>query len=318
MIDTRSKFLPEFIAQPKRAEACPACPGGGGPLKFLDVRGAEFMACSVCEHIFSTLNPSAKFLSDYYGQEESSQIMTYVSVGEELRELRRQEIAKPKAEFINDVVREFSNPKSAPSLWCDVGCGIGDLLVEAAALGYSTLGFETDQTQVTEASKRGVHVIREFLEPGSENFSRIADSSVLSLINVLEHIPDPASTLELISSELKVGSFIAIEVPRNPSLSSIVQHASFAPIYRHISPPEHLHIFSDSSLETMLKAANFIVRGRWLFGSDALELFSHVGHVLGWEDGYESPAIGAAVNALQESIDAFGLSDTQLVVAERI
>ena len=318
VIDKRAVHMPAFLNQPRSSRECPACLGRGEARDFLDVRGAGFMLCNDCGHIFSKFSPSADFLSDYYGQDKSSQIMTYVNVNQEMQTLRREEIAKPKAHFIHDVFTKHSKFSGLRNVWCDVGCGIGDLLVEAGTLGYVSLGFETDQIQARVARDRGVEVIGEFMEPGSENFSRISECSVVSLINVLEHISDPASTLASISSELKSGAFIAIEVPRNPSLSSIVQHASFAPIFRHISPPEHLHIFSDTSLESMLSAASFAVRGRWLFGSDALELFSHVGHTLGWEQGYEAPLIGEAINAFQESIDASGLSDTQLVVAERI
>lgn len=310
--------MPSFMKQERGSSACPGCRGDSEVEIFLNVRGAEFMRCKYCEHIFSVYRPSADFLSDYYGQDESSQIMTYVNVSDELRQLRRKEIAEPKAQFINELVSSHSKSRELDRVWCDVGCGVGDLLVEAKALGYSTLGFETDKTQAAQAIERGVSVIREFLQPGSANFSRISGCTVLSLINVLEHVADPLETLISIGAELPSGAFIAIEVPRNPSLSSLVQHASFAPIYRHISPPEHLHIFSDESLERMLGEANFAVRGRWIFGSDALEIFSHVGFVLGWEVGYDDPAIGKAVNLFQKSIDASGLSDTQLVVAERL
>lgn len=320
VIEARAEHMPYFLSQEPAPRTCPACEDQQSIELYVDVRGATFYLCDRCNHIFSGLSPSQEFLAKYYGSKTSSQVMTYVEVSSAVKRERRELIAGPKVSFIDEVVKEnrgvFSS-SSAEGTWCDVGCGVGDLLTEAALSGYHALGFETDPVQATEANERGLEVIQEFLEPDSPSFHRLSTATVTSLINVLEHVPNPSHFLREIADSIQVGAFIAIEVPRHPSLSSITQRASIAPIFRHVSPPEHLHIFSDESLKFMLTSAGFEIKGRWLFGSDALEVFSNVGHVLEWNGGFDEEKVASAVNALQESIDAAGLSDTQLVVAQK-
>lgn len=318
IISARQPFMAQFLAQSETESKCPACHSETEISKFSSPNGATFLECYSCSHLFSIKAPSRDFLEDYYGSRDSSQIKTYVAPTDEVMESRQKEIARPKARFISDIFLKTGGRELSSRTWADVGCGIGDLLVEAAGLQFVPVGFETDESQVRVARSRGIPVIQEFLEPGSPSFNSLQHSAIVSMINVLEHVPHPVKILTEISNVLGTGAYLALEVPRNPSLSSIVQRAEIAPIFRHLSPPEHLHIFSDDSLDLMLEKSGFSVLGRWCFGSDALEIFSAVSAQLGRTGNFRDPDLELAINRLQLSIDRSGLSDTQLVVARKV
>ena len=67
----------------------------------------------------------------------------------------------------------------------------------------------------------------------------------------------------------------------------------------------------------LLQRLGFVPVSTWLFGSDALEVFTAVGSALGWSSGFTRSADAFALESLQASVDAAGLSDVMLVVAKR-
>ena len=81
------------------------------------------------------------------------------------------------------------------------------------------------------------------------------NTNCVSLINVLEHIENPTNFLQLLS--LIENEYFAFEVPLHPSLSTIVNILSEELTYRHVYPPDHLHIFTKESISLMLNKVGF-------------------------------------------------------------
>ncbi len=277
-----------------------------------------YRQCVVCDHLFSEIVPSEKFLSSYYVGENSGQVEAYVNLSPTQHVNREEEIGHPKVDYANGLISSDNLPSASSKLnWVDVGAGTGDVLVAAEKLGYEALGFEPDPKQAELARRRGCSVVEQFLDEHQPVPREIVSADVLSMLNLLEHLPNPLAFLTALTAEMKFGSWIIIEVPRHPSLSSVIQLSGAYSVHRHINPPEHLHIFSDKSIELMLRKIGFAIVSRWRFGSDALEAYSAIGEVLGWTSGFSDEKLGRSVNELQARIDAFGLSDNMLVIGRR-
>ena len=161
----------------------------------------------------------------------------------------------------------------------------------------------------------GIHVDSEYLDP--TNCSRfLSDVGLISAINVLEHVADPTNFLKMITDELDE-VVIVFEVPRHPSIASL--NAVLFPelAFRHIYPPDHLHIFTEQSISKMLEDSNLEVVGSWNFGQDAFDFFQTVGASTGIVENPFWNSVLDICPEIQEVIDRNKLSDTSLIVAKK-
>lgn len=311
-----STHLKSFGREPRREGGCPIC--GGPKLEAGSIKSVTYFECKECKHLYCGTSPTPKFLQHYYSLEESAQVEAYVNLDQGGLSDRNIGVSGPKSEFIDFVRSEIPHGISTEEpKWIDIGAGVGDLLLNARSLGYHVIGIEPDPALANLARKRGIEIHEVFLTSSSDVGHILAEADVISLLNVLEHIPEPVEFVSFLGDSMKKGAVLAMEFPRHPSVSSLLQLANISTIIRHINPPEHLHIFSDLSARHLLDFAGFDLQGTWIFGSDSLELFFGIGENLGWEDSFASPPIAGSIDRLQKQIDKAGLSDNMLIVAKK-
>jgi SAM-dependent methyltransferase len=282
--------------------ACPACEESESAA-FVEVYGFSYRECAACGHLFLANPPAHDDIARLYqGDTEQS----HVYVGEELFRRRVERIARPKASFCAEHI--------APGgIWFDMGCGTAELLSVVRELGWEPRGCEADPAHVAFARARGIDVLRGYLsELPVELGARVR---VLSALNLLEHLPDPRASLLRLTAPLAPGAHVVIEVPRHPSLSSFSNLLYPGLACRHIYPPDHLHIFTEPSLERVLGAAGLTARAVWVFGQDYQELmYSSAAHA-GLAESAFFHALLDGGGAIQRAIDAENLCDVLLVVA---
>ena len=116
----------------------------------------------------------------------------------------------------------------------DYGCGSGEFISICSASGYHSVGSEIDPLHCNLLSKKtGIRV----LTP-SQLFESTLKFDIIRVADVLEHLPDPQSTLISICQHLKPSGFLFIEGPLEdqPSLVHLSMRA-FALIARLIRRP---------------------------------------------------------------------------------
>jgi SAM-dependent methyltransferase len=286
----------------RRVAACPACEGSESAA-FVEVYGFCYRECAACGHLFLSNPPAHDDIARLYqGATEQSQVY----VGEELFRRRVERIARPKASFCAEHI--------APGgVWFDMGCGTAELLTVVRELGWEPRGCEADPAHVAFAQARGIDVLRGYLSELPDELG--ASVRVLSALNLLEHLPDPRASLLRLTAPLAPGAHVVIEVPRHPSLSSFSNLLYPGLACRHIYPPDHLHIFTERSLERVLGAAGLAARAVWVFGQDYQELmYSSAAHA-GLAESAFFHALLDGGGAIQRAIDAENLCDVLLVVA---
>jgi SAM-dependent methyltransferase len=282
--------------------ACPACESDKSA-PFVEVYGFAYHECAACGHLFLANPPAHEDIARLYqGATEQSQVY----VGEELFRRRVERIARPKASFCAEHI-------PPGGIWFDMGCGTAELLTVVRELGWEPKGCEADPAHVAFARARGIDVLRGYLSelPGELG----AGVRVLSALNLLEHLPDPKASLLRLTAPLAPGAHVVIEVPRHPSLSSFSNLLYPGLACRHIYPPDHLHIFTEASLERVLGAAGLEARAVWVFGQDYQELmYSSAAHAGLGESAFFHALLDGG-GAIQRAIDAENLCDVLFVVA---
>jgi SAM-dependent methyltransferase len=178
---------------------CPACAAAGPFSKVEDwrdpVAGKQYAVheCGACGVQFS--EPRVAVGADWY---------------EKAAPLRALE-ARPDP-YQDWRYLTFLHEKLEPGRLLDVGCGDGAFLEFAQSKGWKGLGFDYETRMIALARERGVEVVATDFESFCKG-RRPGEFDAASLFDVLEHTPEPARLLGLLTPLLKVGGRVVITLP---------------------------------------------------------------------------------------------------------
>lgn len=221
---------------------------------------------------------------------------------------RVKTIASPKVEFCATYI-----PVSGT--WVDIGCGTGELLMAVKQRGWTVRGYEADDEEIEFAQGLGLDIVNQYVQSDTQmDWSNI---HVVSLVNVIEHISNPVAFLQNISAQMPAESSIVIEVPRHPSLSSFVNLMFPHLAYRHIYSPNHLHVFTETSMARLLEQCGFSPVAIWTFGQDIQELLFACATSHKADDTRLFDRLLDASGLMQAGVDKAGFSDVLLIVAKK-
>ncbi|MFZ5761933.1 MAG: cytidylyltransferase domain-containing protein [Thermodesulfobacteriota bacterium] len=290
-----------------RLTKCPICKHDRYQ-PFTTIYDYPFGVCDNCGNVFMLTPPDPDSTTKLYvGEEEDKCIQGAMYLEDTIFARRVEQIARPKAAFVAGLVK-------ARGTWVDVGCGSGELLTAAGELGFTPVGVEADPASLEFARRRGFTVLQGFL-PSSECNHVFSGASVVSMINVLEHVIDPVGLLSEIAEHMEIGTAAVFEVPRHPSLSSLSNLLFPDLAYRHIYPPDHLNVFTEKAASIMLDKAGLRPIGVWTFGQDFQDFVSAASLKSGYRENPLLDAVIGATPRIQQAVDEAGLSDALFVVA---
>lgn len=313
IVDDQRRLASEARERCDQVSVCPIC-SGDERQEYIEVFAYPFYQCSVCEHIYCGVRLDDKKLKNLYKSDHQSHNAQHkVYLSQKHFEERVRQIAKPKLDFVSEVLTKCSIDIIGNEVWLDVGCGAGEMLAATKADGWNALGIEIDKGLSDFCQENGYRVYnKDINEVGLDE--AIGSAMVVSLINVLEHVGDPTALLESITGRMQKGAVVAFEVPKHPSLASLCARLFPSQAYRHIYPPDHLHIFTTDSMGIMMEKAGVSMLGSWAFGQDADQLFSVL--EMDYLDRYGedfSLDFSQLFPKVQEHVDKQDMSDTLLV-----
>lgn len=152
----------------------------------------------------------------------------------------------------------------------DIGCGDGHFLYLCSLKGFDCHGVEDSKDLSSyAASKTGAKIIkgvysREMFPQGSFD--------IITFIQVLEHIPDPAKALETAKYHLRENGILIIEVPSVHAPHFLAYE--WTGIKKFVKPPtgvifSHCGYYSPASMTTLTERCGFkklnITTGRWRY-----------------------------------------------------
>ena len=148
-----------------------------------------------------------------------------------------------------DIVRRFRQSGTL----LDVGCGAGFFVREASKNGFSAQGIEFSREAVEFGMREGDVRLTEGDLLKTE--FPLSSFEVVTLWQVLEHLPRPVEVLKRIRALLKPGGILVIAVPNFDS----VQARVFRSRWYHLEVPRHLYHFTPATLRKFLDAEGFDV-----------------------------------------------------------
>ena len=134
----------------------------------------------------------------------------------------------------------------------DVGCALGDCLLEAKKLGWKdSEGIEVSDYAFNFAKERGLKVKKGILKKDSYP-EKLFD--IVTYQDVIEHISGPVSELKKAKKFIKPGGYIFLVTPDIGGW----WHTLLGSAWYHYKPGEHVVYFSQGSLRKALEKAGFV------------------------------------------------------------
>ena len=126
----------------------------------------------------------------------------------------------------------------------EIGCAYGFFLEEARRF-YDVAGIEVADAAVAFCRARGLSVIGGVADEAV--VARLGTFDVIVLLDVIEHLPDPAATLTLCRQCLNPGGVIVMTTGNFASFYARVAGQN----WRLMTPPQHLWFFTPESMRRL-------------------------------------------------------------------
>lgn len=130
---------------------------------------------------------------------------------------------------------------SKPVYSLDVGCAAGYCLALMKAKGWQVKGLELDEEMCANLQQSGYQVSRSLLE----DFETLNKFSVITLFDVIEHIPDIDKAFSKLNSLLTDDGVVIMVTPDYNSF----QRKLFGKSWFQFKPIEHIQYFNKHSLK---------------------------------------------------------------------
>lgn len=230
---------------------CPACQSSDG--RAIGQAGDfTIRSCGGCGTLFTARLPS---------EDEGLDYGTYHGPG-------KAEVPAFVLMRLEQIVSTF-DPYRQLNRWLDVGCGAGTLMRAARSRGWEVAGTDVGQGAVEGARAAGFDV--RLGELGELDLPR-SGFDVVSMVEVLEHVPDPDALLGQAAGLLRPGGALYLTTPHARGLSARLLGTRWS----IVAPPEHLQLYSVPGLRTAMEGAGFVVRSMRIQAVNPHELLAAV------------------------------------------
>lgn len=227
--------------------------------------------------------PREKTLSKFY-QNEYYKLIRKGGRAPEIRRLVNKDTKEAKSERrwicatlykdISYVINKYAPGKRL----LDIGCGAGDLLYFMKKEGFNVLGLEPSIEAASIARSKGLDVcnlsLEKFLSYYKKEKIKVFDT--ITLINVLEHVPDPANVINISRMILKPNGILCIRVPNDFNELQILAKNKYNKQDWWVAAPDHINYFNFASLKMFLRKLGF--ESVYSQGDFPMELFLLLGH----------------------------------------
>lgn len=219
----------------REAYHCALC--GQNNLKGLyTIKGFDLVQCNSCDFVF--VNPRICnedlpkiYKSNYFDNNEFG----YTGYKDN-EQLRKRNFRR----WLNDIQPYIKAKGNA----LDIGCASGDFLEILREQGWNIEGIELDPAMFDELRNRNIPFFPEVFE----KFETTKKYQLITLFDVMEHLPDIHGSLERLKSILADDGIIALLTPDYGSS----QRKLFGKKWFQFKPVEHIHYFSEKTLSLAL------------------------------------------------------------------
>lgn len=224
--------------------ACPYC-RSARHAQWAQEIGFSAVRCLDCGLLFCNPRPAAELIDSAvrtgaHGQEAQGLVVTARRIGGKVRRYRRV-----FGDMFDDLWRA-----GRPVSWLDVGAGYGEILEAVKSLapaGSRISGLEPMRPKASEARRRGLEIVEDYLRPGQPRVQ------VVSVVDVFSHIPDFGAFLNDVRAVLEPGGELFMETG---NLADLDRRDQFP---YELGLPDHLVFAGEKHLLGFLDRAGFDV-----------------------------------------------------------
>lgn len=193
--------------------------------------------CRACATVFTTSVPEddgeAEDYTAYY-QERNLEIPAFI-------ERRLEEVVDGFGSYRRD------------GRWLDIGCGAGALVRAASGRGWSAVGTELAPNAVERLRDEGFEA---YLGETTELPLEDASFDVVSLVEVVEHVPEPVELVREAARLVRPGGAVYVTTPHGRGVSARLLGTRWS----NVAPPEHLVLVSARGMRAIFERAHLRTR----------------------------------------------------------
>jgi SAM-dependent methyltransferase len=205
----------------------------------------SLVRCLDCGLLYQNPRPTAEAIVPFYEGEYHPYISAIEDEPSAIRRWRRRYGMRERCKLILD--------RKPPGRLLDVGCGTGTFLDTMRSHGWQVQGVELNAEAALYSQERlGLDVFAGSLDESSFG-ENVFD--VITLWDVLEHLPSPQTALDTFSRILRPDGLLVIRMPNAGSLDAWL----FGPYWAGWDLPRHYYVFDPASARRLLDQGGFIV-----------------------------------------------------------
>ncbi len=227
-------------ASPSDGSRCPLCRACDA-IPVIAKNGYTIVRCCVCTLLYVAPTPSDAEMAAHYQQ--SSYFEGDIDQGYR----NYAEMEKALLPHFQRRLRYLEVRLGGPGSLLDFGCASGYFLELAQQGGWQVTGIELSSQMAQVASERitagGGRVFTSLAALGEAEFD------VITLWEVIEHLPRPLETLAALKAHLRCGGLLMLSTPNTANWQAQRKPDAWVG-YR---PPSHLLFFTPQTLADMLK-----------------------------------------------------------------
>lgn len=199
-----------------------------------------WLRCQECTHVFTDGHFNQAALDLIFSKTHAEQ-----TPGHDTGAARA--VSAPIVETVN----RLRNVGAATGRWLDVGFGNGALMTTAEEYGYEVAGIDLRRTSVALMREFGYDVRCVDLQ----DYSSSLPFDVVSMADVLEHMPYPRRALDRTYSMLRLGGLLFLSMPNlDCFLWKVLDQRKQNPYWGEL---EHYHNFGRKRLFALLQEHGF-------------------------------------------------------------
>jgi len=228
--------IPETLLTPR---SCPTCGATDAALE-LEKDHLRIVRCRSCDLVY--VNPTfdeAHYQSVYASQAYQDIVRDLGINSHDYRVLRFG------AERVGMMSQFLRVPPGRAPRFLDVGCSTGFVVEAAKNAGWQASGIDLNPSAIEFGRSRGLDLRTVALE--STGFAA-ASFDAIGLFDVVEHLLDPAGTVQAAVNLLAPGGILFLYVPNYESASRLLMGANA----HFIWPTHHLNYYTPSTIRDFL------------------------------------------------------------------
>ena len=220
---------------------------------------AHYTICKFCGH-FNGLNKDTKRFNEFLYKKDSGQKFSKFYLKD--YKSRVENISKPKLEFLKKILKGKKEI-------LELGSGAGHFLKACELNSIKATGYDVNSSMVKLGEKMlKKNQIKKFNIDDIYNMVLNCDKEVITILGVIEHLEFPNLIFENFKKSKAKYMFFAVPMI---SLTVFLEH-SFQNTFPRVLGGVHNHLYSEKSLNYILKKNKLKAIGEWWFGSDMIDL----------------------------------------------